>query len=381
MPISPPKMNFNRIMSTFQEYKESIRKIIRELTAQESFKKVQKEPKTVIIDVRDTENWNELHIPGAIHIPRGLLELKIEEHIPDKNTPIICHCGGGTRSLLSAKSLKEMGYTDAYSMAGGFREWKEAGFPTESSYGLTTEEKRRYEGHFNIPEVGEEGQRKLKKAKVLLVGAGGLGSPAAYYLTAAGIGTLGIVDFDKVETSNLHRQILHSVMDIGKTKTESAKEKLLRLNPNIHVETYAVKLTKENVEEILKPYDVIVDGSDNFPTRYLINDACLRLKKPNAHGSIYRFEGQVSVFCTEGGPCYRCLFPEPPPPEVAPSCAEAGVLGVLPGVIGTLQAVETIKWILGKGESLAGRLICYDALKGSFKELKLKRNPTCLLHL
>ncbi|MDP2600456.1 MAG: molybdopterin-synthase adenylyltransferase MoeB [Deltaproteobacteria bacterium] len=355
----------------FEEYLQSLKKTVAEVSPKESKNKV-------IIDVRDVENYNEAHIPGAVNIPRGLLELKIEKIIPDKTTPIVCQCGGGTCSLLSAHSLQLLGYTNVSSMAGGFKKWKEECLPMETAQAiLTPKEKTFYERHLSLPEVGAEGQLKLKKAKVLIVGAGGLGSPSAFYLAAAGVGTLGLVDFDIVDASNLHRQILHTYEQIGKLKVESAKETLLGLNPNIKVETYPVKLAAENAKEIFESYDVIIDGSDNFTTRYLINDVCVALKKPNIHGSIYRFEGQLSVFWQGHGPCYRCLFPEPPPKESAPSCAEAGVLGVLPGIIGTLQAVETIKWILEKGDLLTGRLLCYDALQTKFKEIKIKRDPNC----
>lgn len=364
-------------MNSSQNILNSLKGKVPEVSPQEAKAKKEKTPQTVILDVREGEEWREGHIPGAVHIPRGFLEFKIENLIPDKSTLIICHCASGMRSLLSAKTLQDLGYTNAVSMAGGFKAWKEAGLPFEIPETLSAPEKTYYGRHTAIPEVGEAGQLKLKKAKVLLVGAGGLGCPAAYYLAAAGVGTLGIVDFDKVDASNLHRQILHTYDRIGKPKVESAKQTLLALNPNIQVNTYPEKLTSKNVEEIFKPYDVIVDGSDNFPTRYLVNDACCLLKKPNVHGSVYRFEGQASVFWPGRGPCYRCLYPEPPPPELAPSCADAGVLGVLPGVIGILEAVETVKIILEKGETLVGRLICYDALKTQFRELKLQRDPTC----
>lgn len=364
-------------MPTFQEYKEQIRKSVKELSVNESKKACEDDPKTVIIDVRDTENWEEAHIPGSVNIPRGLLELKIEEHIPDKTTPVICQCGGGTRSLLSAKSLKELGYTNVASMAGGFREWKAAGFPLEKHRGLSTKEKTFYAAHLNIPDVGEAGQNKLRKAKVLLVGVGGLGSPAAYYLAAAGVGTLGIVDFDTVEISNLHRQILHSIETVGQLKTKSAKNRLAALNPNITVNTYPEKLTDQNAKRFFKPYDIIIDGSDNFQTRYLINDTAVSLNKPFVHGSVYRFEGQVSFFNALEGPCYRCLYPEPPSPNEAPSCAEAGVFGALPGVIGLLEAVETIKWILGKGKLLQGKLLCYDALKTEFRKIRFEKAADC----
>ncbi|OGQ45705.1 MAG: molybdopterin biosynthesis protein MoeB [Deltaproteobacteria bacterium RIFCSPLOWO2_02_FULL_46_8] len=364
-------------MHSFQDFLKSLKGKVPEITPEEAHRRADMDSKTVILDVREPEEWKEAHIPRAKHIPRGLLELKIENLIPDKTTPIICHCAGGTRSLLAAHSLNLLGYTNASSMAGGFKAWKEAGFPYETTSTLTDSERTRYGRHLNIPEVGEEGQLKLLKAKVLLIGAGGLGSPVAFYLAAAGVGTIGIVDFDVVDASNLQRQILHTTNRIGKLKVDSAKEALLALNPGIKIETHPVKLSSKNVEAIFKNYDIIVDGSDNFPTRYLVNDACVLLKKPNVHGSVLRFEGQVSVFWPGKGPCYRCLYPEPPPPELAPSCATAGVLGILPGVIGMLEAVETIKIILNKGETLVGRLLCYDALRTQFHELKLKQDPNC----
>ncbi|MBI4125735.1 MAG: molybdopterin-synthase adenylyltransferase MoeB [Deltaproteobacteria bacterium] len=364
-------------MPTCQDILNSLKGKVPEVSPVEAKAKKEKNSATVIIDVREPDEWKEARIPGAIHIPRGFLEFKIETLVPDKSTPVVCHCAGGMRSLLSAKTLRDLGYTNVCSMSGGFKAWKEAGLPFEIPETLSSEEKTYYARHVTIPEVGEAGQMKLKKAKVLMVGAGGLGCPAAFYLAAAGVGTIGIVDFDKVDASNLHRQILHTHDRVGKMKVESAKQTLLALNPHIQIETDPVRLSSQNVEAIFKPYDVIVDGSDNFPTRYLVNDACVLLRKPNVHGSVYRFEGQATVFWPGRGPCYRCLYPEPPPPELAPSCADAGVLGVLPGVIGMLEAVETIKIILGKGETLVGRLICYDALKAQFRELKLQRDPQC----
>lgn len=322
--------------------------------------------KNIIIDVRETREWEEGHLPDALHIPLKQLDERIATVVPDKSVSILCYCACGERSQIAADRLKKRGYRNAASMPGGFNAWKNG----------------RYSRHLSIPEVGEEGQRKLLQAKVLLVGAGGLGSPAAYYLAAAGVGTIGIVDFDRVDESNLQRQILHTTNRVGALKVDSAREALLALNPGVKIETYPVKLSSQNVEEIFKNYDIIVDGCDNFPTRYLVNDACVLLQKPNVHGSVFRFEGQVSVFWAGSkgskSPCYRCLYPEPPPPELAPSCAEAGVLGVLPGVVGMLEAVETIKIILEKGDLLVGRLLCYDALGAKFRELKLKRDPNCL---
>ncbi len=332
---------------------------------------------TVIVDVRDTEEFNEGHIEGAIHLPRSFLEMRAENLLKDREASIVVHCAGGVRSLLAAESLRRLGYARVQSMAGGFGRWKNQGLPFVKPRVLSGEDRRRYARHLSIPEVGEAGQLKLLDARVLMIGAGGLGSPAAYYLAAAGVGTLGLVDFDVVDESNLQRQILHTTDRVGKPKTESARQTLLALNPGIEVKTFEERLSSENVERLFRDFDIIVDGSDNFPTRYLVNDACVLQKKPNVHGSVYRFEGQVTVFWAGQGPCYRCLYPEPPPPELAPSCAEAGVLGILPGVVGLLEAVETIKIILGMGIPLVGRLLTYDALRAEFRELKLRRDPQC----
>ena len=330
-----------------------------------------------VVDVREGEEHRAGHLPGAIHLPRGFLELQAEAKLPDRRKKIIAYCAGGVRSLFAAETLRRMGYENVSSMTGGFTRWKQNGQSFVVPDTLSDGERERYARHLSIDEVGEEGQLKLKKASVLCVGAGGLGCPAAYYLAAAGVGTLGIVDFDVVDRSNLQRQILHADDRVGELKTDSAKRTLLGLNPDIDVVTHTARITSENIDEIVGPYDIIVDGSDNFPTRYLVNDACVKHGKPNVHGSIYRFEGQVTVFWPGRGPCYRCLFPEPPPPELAPSCAEAGVLGVLPGVIGLLEAIEAIKIILGKGDLLVGRLMTYDALEARFRELKPRRDPDC----
>jgi sulfur-carrier protein adenylyltransferase/sulfurtransferase len=335
-------------------------------------------PAPTIVDVRELEEVKQGKVPGAIHIPRGFLELRIEDEVAERDRPLVVYCAGGVRSLFAADTLRKMGYADVRSLTGGFRAWSEAGQPVETPRLLTDAERRRYSRHLMIPEVGEEGQVKLLGAKVLLIGAGGLGCPTAIYLAAAGVGTLGVVDSDVVDESNLQRQILHPTDRVGTSKVESARRSLLAQNPGIAVVPHEERVTSENVERLLSGYDLVVDGSDNFPTRYLINDACVKLRKPCVHGSIYRFEGQITVFDpARGGPCYRCLYPEPPPPELAPSCADAGVLGVLPGVIGVLEAVEAIKLILGAGEPLAGRLIAYDALATKFRELKLRRDPGC----
>lgn len=362
---------------TFQELMADLRKELTEIEPEQLAKMRSGSPEISLIDVREMEEFRQGSIPGAIHIPRGFLELKIEDRIPDRNTPVVLFCAGGTRSLLAAESLRRLGYGQVSSLIGGFRRWKDEGRDCETPAVLGDWERQRYARHLTIPEVGEEGQKRLLESKVLLIGAGGLGSPAAFYLGAAGVGTIGICDFDVVDESNLQRQILHTTDRVGTDKTESAKTTLLALNPRLKVETFNERLSSKNVARIFEPFDVIVDGSDNFPTRYLVNDASVLLGMPNVHGSVYRFEGQVTVFWPGKGPCYRCLYPEPPPADMAPSCAEAGVLGILPGVIGLLEAVETIKIILGIGNILIGRLLAYDALKATFHELKLRKNPEC----
>jgi molybdopterin/thiamine biosynthesis adenylyltransferase/rhodanese-related sulfurtransferase len=331
----------------------------------------------VLVDVREKNEWNEGYIPGAIHVPRGFLELQIEEAVPDKSKTVVLYCAGGVRSLMAGRTLQQMGYQNAISMAGGFGQWKGNGYSFVQPRTLTEAQAKRYSRHLLVPEVGEQGQLKLLDSKVLLIGAGGLGSPAAYYLAAAGVGTIGIIDADIVDESNLQRQILHNTERLGQYKAESARETIKALNPDVNVVTYIERLEETNVARIIADYDVILDGTDNFPTRYLLNDAALLANKPVVHGSVFRFEGQLTVFKPYDGPCYRCLYPEPPPAALAPSCAEAGVLGVLPGVIGMLQAVETIKLLLEIGDPLVGRLMMYDALAGEFNELRLFRDPNC----
>jgi molybdopterin/thiamine biosynthesis adenylyltransferase/rhodanese-related sulfurtransferase len=331
-----------------------------------------------LVDVREADEYRAGFIPRATHVPRGFLELRIENVVPDREAAVVLYCGSGTRSLFAAETLTRMGYRHVESMSGGFTQWAREGRAVEKPIVLSEADRRRYSRHLNIPEVGEKGQAKLLQSKVLLLGAGGLGCPAAYYLAAAGVGTLGMVDFDVVDESNLQRQILHPTSRVGMPKIESAKKTLLDFNPGLKFVGYEEKLDSRNVERILGGFDLIVDGSDNFPTRYLVNDASVKLKKPCVHGSVYRFDGQVTVFDpARGGPCYRCLYPEPPPPELAPSCAEAGVLGVLPGVVGLLEAVEAIKILLGIGQPLVGRLLAYDALEGEFRQFKLRRDPQC----
>jgi adenylyltransferase/sulfurtransferase len=362
---------------TFDQLMSEARREVKELSVDEVQKLTSKNGKYLILDVREKEEYREGHLEGSVSIPRGFLEIRVESAIPEKSTPIIAYCAGGVRSLLAAKDMKEMGYQEVISMSGGYSAWKTAGHHTVQDRQFTPEQMTRYSRHFLLPEVGEEGQAKLLDAKVLMVGAGGLGSPSAFYLAAAGVGTMGIIDPDVVDLSNLQRQILHTNDRIGQPKTDSAKQTLQALNPDVRVITYQEKLTSENVMEIIKDYDIIVDGCDNFPTRYLVNDACVMVKKPNVHGSIFQFDGQASVFYPGKGPCYRCLYPEPPPPGMAPSCAEAGVLGVLPGLIGTIQALETIKLILGKGDALVGKLLCFNTLSMEITTLNLKRDPNC----
>ncbi|HEY1268348.1 MAG TPA: molybdopterin-synthase adenylyltransferase MoeB [Candidatus Binatia bacterium] len=361
---------------SFKQLMDEARKDIKEVSVQETKDLLQKNGH-VLLDVREKDEYREGHLEGAVSLPRGFLEIKVETTVPEKSTPVIAYCAGGTRSLLAAKALKEMGYQNVVSMAGGYGAWKTAGYKWIQDHQFTQEQTTRYSRHFLLPEVGEVGQAKLLKAKVLMVGAGGLGSPSAYYLAAAGVGTLGIIDNDVVDLSNLQRQILHSNNRVGMPKVESAKLTLEGLNPDVKVIPYQEKLTSQNIMEIIKDYDIIVDGCDNFPTRYLVNDACVLTGKPNVHGSIFQFEGQATVFYPGKGPCYRCLYPEPPPADMAPSCAEAGVLGVLPGLIGTIQALEAIKLILGKGETLVGKLLCFNTLTNEINTLNLQRDPAC----
>ncbi len=330
-----------------------------------------------LLDVREPDEFLQGAIPGALHVPRGQLEFSIEGRLPDKDAPVAIYCAGGTRSAFAAKTLQDLGYAEVVSVVGGFNRWKDEGLPWATPRTLATDQRQRYHRHLLLPEVGEEGQQRLLDAKVLLLGAGGLGSPAAIYLAAAGVGTIGVIDMDVVDSSNLQRQILHTMDRVGMRKVDSAKAALEALNPDVTVRTYDTRLGADNVLDIFDGYDVIVDGTDNFPTRYLVNDASLLKRIPVVHGSIFRFEGQVTVFSPYVGPCYRCMIPEPPPPELAPSCAEAGVLGVLPGIVGSIQAVEAIKVILGLGDPLVGRLLTYDALGQSFRSFNVRRDPAC----
>ncbi len=364
-------------MASFNDLIDRVKSEIEE-TDPDSVRDLQNNDSDVqIIDVRERDEFVEGHIEGSEFIPRGLLDLKIENTVPDKDRPIVLYCAGGTRSALAAKTLNELGYSDVKSMAGGFSAWKQSGHPVHIPKTMTQEQRNRYSRHFKIPEIGEKGQKKLMDSKVLMLGAGGLGSPAAYYLAAAGVGKIGIIDSDVVDRSNLQRQILHTDDRVGEPKVDSAEKTIKALNPDVEVVKYQEWLTSDNILDIFEGWDIVVDGGDNFPTRYLINDACVKLGIPNVHGSVFRFEGQVTTFMADEGPCYRCLYPEPPPPELAPSCQEAGVLGVLPGIIGMLQAIEVIKIAADIGDPLVGRLLSFDGLKTEFRELKLQSDPEC----
>jgi sulfur-carrier protein adenylyltransferase/sulfurtransferase len=366
-------------MGTYRELLQQVKDEIDEVDSSQALDSLRdSERGCVIVDVREREEWDEGHLPGAVHVPRGHLESRIESAAPDKSRPVLVYCASGNRSAFAAKTLEELGYDHVVSLSGGFTDWKRNGNPFEIPEALDESKRRRYSRHLLIPEVGEEGQLKLLQSRVLLIGAGGLGSPASLYLAAAGVGTIGIVDDDTVDETNLQRQIVHSTERLGDSKVDSAKLTIEALNPDVTVKVFKERLTSENVDRILGGgWDVIVDGADNFPTRYLLNDASVWHRIPVVHGSIYRFEGQVTVFKPHEGPCYRCLFPQPPPPELAPSCAEGGVLGVLPGVIGSLQANEGLKLALGIGEPLVGRLLMFDALAGAFTEIRLRRDPDC----
>lgn len=330
-----------------------------------------------LLDVREPEEYEQGAVPGAVHLPRGNLEFSVEGRLPDKNAPIAVYCAGGVRSAFAAKTLQDLGYSDVVSVNGGFNKWKDEGLTWTTPRVLTADQRNRYQRHLLLPEVGEKGQMRLLDSKVLLLGAGGLGSPAGLYLAAAGVGTIGVIDMDVVDTSNLQRQILHNLDRVGMRKVDSAKLTLTAMNPDVTVLTYDTRLSADNILDIIDGYDVIVDGTDNFPTRYLVNDASLVKRIPVVHGSIFRFEGQATIFSPYVGPCYRCMIPEPPPAELAPSCAEAGVLGVLPGIIGSIQAVETIKLLLELGDPLVGRLLTYDSMDQSFRTFKVRRDPDC----
>jgi sulfur-carrier protein adenylyltransferase/sulfurtransferase len=364
---------------TYKQLMEEARQVIPEVTVDEVKTRVERGERWALLDVREREEYREGHLDGAVSLPRGFLEMRVEEAVPDKSAPIIAYCAGGVRSLIAARTLKEMGYENVASMSGGYTAWKNAGYKWVADRQFTPEQITRYARHFTLPEVGEKGQAKLMEGKVLCIGAGGLGSPAAFYLAAAGVGTIGIIDHDVVDMSNLQRQILHTNDRVGMPKVESAQKTLNALNPDVKIVPLNERLSSENVMRIIKDFDIIVNGCDNFPTRYLINDACVMAKKPLVDGSIFQFEGQATVFYPGRGPCYRCLFPEPPPPGAAPSCAEAGVLGVLPGLVGCVQALEAMKLILGAGKPLIGRMMHFDTLSSDVRVLKLRRDPNCLV--
>ena len=370
----------------YSDLLQSVRKEIREVSLDELKRRVEAKEPYVLVDVREKDEFRAGYIPGAVSIPRGFLEMQIEGKVPDRDAKIVTYCAGGVRSAFAAVTLKSLGYTNVESANPGFVRWKDLGYPMEHPPQLTDAQRDRYSRHILLPEVGEAGQAKLLASKVLLLGAGGLGSPAALYLAAAGVGTLGIVDLDTVDASNLQRQILHATSRVGTPKVESAAKAIADLNPDVKVVGHRERLTSANVERLFAGYDVVVDGTDNFPTRYLVNDASVFLGIPVVHGSIFRFDGQATTFVPKKaalkfgvpqGPCYRCLYPEPLPPHLAPSCQEAGVLGILCGIIGTVQATEAIKLLLGKGEVLSGRLLTYDSLKMKFRELRLRRDLEC----
>ena len=361
-------------MANFRELLKKTKSEITEVSTEQAEKLLIED--WTLLDVREPDEFEQGAISGSVHIPRGNLETSIETRLPNKETKIVAMCAGGARSAFAAKTLQEMDYKNVVSMDGGFNQWKDESRKWEIPAVLDQSKRNRYQRHLLLPEVGEAGQLKLLNSKVLCLGAGGLGSPAALYLAAAGVGTLGIVDMDVVDESNLQRQILHNYSRIGQQKVDSAKETINALNPDVKVTTHAVRLDASNIEEVISQYDLVVDGTDNFPVRYMLNDASVKQGIPVVHGSIFRFEGQVTVFDPQNGPTYRDMVPEPPPPELAPSCAEAGVLGVLPGIIGCLQALEAVKLLLDIGDSLTGRLLTFDALEMTFREFKLRKDPT-----
>ncbi len=363
---------------TYADLIQELKRSVRQVTPDELHRRREAGEDFVLLDVREKDEWRQGFIPGSVHLSKGFLELQAENRLPDKGRKIIAYCQSGNRSALAARALNELGYTDVESVNPGFNQWKDRGFPVEIPAKLTDAQIERYSRHILLPEVGQKGQEKLLKSRILLLGAGGLGSPAALYLAAAGVGTLGIIDGDLVDASNLQRQVLHGLDRVGVSKVESAKRTIANLNPDVKVIGFEERLDSSNVDRVFDHgWDVIVDGLDNFPTRYLVNDASVFKNIPVVHGSIFRFDGQVTTFWPKKGPCYRCLYPEPPPAHLAPSCAEAGVLGLLPGIIGTVQATEAVKIVLGAGEPLVGRLLTYDSLKMQFRTLKLRRDPGC----
>lgn len=365
---------------TYADMLNAVKDKIRTVSLDEVKRRLEAREQYTLVDVREKDETRQGFIPGAVFLPRGFLEMQAEQKLPDKSANIVVYCAGGIRSAFAAQALQTLGYTNVESANPGFVRWKDMRYPVETPPDLTPAQLDRYSRHLLLPEVGEKGQEKLLKARVLCLGAGGLGSPSALYLAAAGIGTLGLIDADVVDASNLQRQILHGTSTVGIPKVESAKQRITDLNPDVNVVAYQERLTSANIDRVLDDgWDVIVDGLDNFPTRYLVNDASIWKNIPVVHGSIFRFDGQVTTFAPGRGPCYRCLYPEPPPAHLAPSCAEAGVLGVLPGIIGTIQATEAIKLILNQGEPLIGRLLMYESLTMKFRQLKLRRDPECIV--
>jgi len=362
---------------SFSDLLREARAEIRELTPAQVAHLRAESVSPLLVDVREAGEWEDGYIPGARLVAKSYLEQQIEAAAPDRSQPIVLYCAGGVRSLFAAQTLRAMGYADVASMSGGFQQWKAMGLPWDVPVLLSHEQRQRYSRHLLIPEVGSDGQARLLESKVLLIGAGGLGSPAALYLAAAGVGTIGIVDFDVVDLSNLQRQVIHTTDRIGDKKVESARRTINALNPDVTVVAHDEMLTAANVERIIAGYDVILDGTDTFETRYILNDAAVAARIPVVHASVFRFEGQLTVFTPYDGPCYRCLYPTPPPPELAPGCSVAGVLGVVPGIMGLLQTNETLKLLLGIGDPLAGRLLLFDALDASFTELRLRRDPAC----
>jgi molybdopterin/thiamine biosynthesis adenylyltransferase/rhodanese-related sulfurtransferase len=363
---------------TYSDLVAEVRDNVKTLPLEELKAKLERGESFKLLDVREKDEFRGGYIPGAVHVPRGFLEMQIEGKLPDKAAPVVVYCAGGVRSAFAARTLADLGYTNVLSANPGFVRWKDLGYPVEKPPELSEAQRDRYSRHLLLPEVGERGQEQLLKGRVLLLGAGGLGAPAALYLAAAGVGTIGLVDADVVDASNLQRQVIHATSRVGMPKVESAEVAIRDLNPDVKVVKYQERLLSSNIDRIFDAgWDAIVDGCDNFPTRYLVNDASVFKKIPVVHGSIFRFDGQVTTFKPFEGPCYRCLYPEPPPAHLAPSCAEAGVLGILPGIIGVAQATEAIKLILKKGEPLVGRLLTYDSLRMTFRTLKLRRDPHC----
>jgi molybdopterin/thiamine biosynthesis adenylyltransferase/rhodanese-related sulfurtransferase len=363
---------------TYAELLQDVKAQVRQVSLEDLHARREAGESLVIVDVREKDEWRQGHLIGAVHVPRGFLEMQAGSKLPDRGAKIVTICAGGIRSAFAAKALQDLGYTNVESANPGFNDWKDKGFPYTRPFAFTDEQLNRYSRHLLLPEVGEVGQAKLLQSRILCLGAGGLGSPAALYLAAAGVGTIGLVDGDVVDESNLQRQIIHGRSSVDRPKVESAAKRIADLNPDVKIVPFQERLNSSNVDRIFdQKWDVIVDGLDNFPTRYLVNDASVWKQIPVVHGSIFRFDGQVTTFWPGKGPCYRCLYPEPPPPHLAPSCAEAGVLGVLPGVIGTMQATEAIKIVLGVGQPLVGRLLQYDSLSMAVRTFKLPKDPHC----